>query len=317
MNGMATSEIFLLLILSSAAVGLPFARAGTTHSSVPDEVNDTIHKKALSLLRSSLQREDRWIKVHAAESLLFLGYSKGIRQAFEFELSSKGAEPKYRIGIWRVLAQAAPDAAEREQWMSKMRAAFLDPAGPDRLHAAEALAKLGYRVQDREADAFKLISEISDDRLAANTRWILANSGELDCQLSLADLLESKEAAARFNTAYALRHLSHLSAPAEEKLHAALSKEPANSNGRIYMISAVLVHTPPNQQKQIKAELLSHVKTGDQAVKYEICAALAKVGWKEDLLVLCSLLDDTNSDVRVGAASAVLQIERRDSHPHL
>jgi len=83
------------------------------------------------------------------------------------------------------------------------------------------------------------------------------------------------------------------------------------------MISAALVHAPPDQQKQFKAELLSHVKTDDPAVKYEICATLAKVGRKEDLLLLASLLDDTNSDVCVGAAGAVLRIEQRNLHPDL
>jgi SSS family solute:Na+ symporter len=317
MNGNASSEISLVLILFGVVAGLPSVRADTAGSSISDGVNDTIHQKALLLLRTALQKEDRWIKVHAAESLLSLGHSEGIRQAFELELSAKGGEPKYRIGIWRVLAQAAPDAAEREQWIGKIRAAFLDPTGPDRLHAAEALAKLGYQVQNQEADAFKLVAETGDDRLAAETRWIFANNGAMNPQLSLAELLESKEDLARFNAAYALRNLPQLSAAAREKLLAALSKEPAHSSGRIYMISAALVHAPPDQQKQLKAELLSHVKTGDQAAKYEICATLAKVGLKEDLPLLSSLLDDTNSDVRVGAANAVLWIEQRNTHSGL
>ena len=284
---------------------------------MPTEVIDALHRRALILLRDSLRRENRWIKVHAAESLLSLGYSQEVRQVFELELASNGEEPKYKIGIWRVLAQAAPDVAEREQWIGKIRAAFLDPTGPDRLHAAESLAKLGYQVQAREADAFKLVAEAGADPFAVNTRWILANSGEFNEQLSLVKLLESKEAGTRFNTAYALRNLPHLSAPAQEKLLSALIKEPTNSNDRIYMISAALVHAPPDQQKHIKAELLAHVKTGDQAVKYEICATLAKVGQKEDLPFISSLLDDTNSDVRVGAAGAVLRIEWRNSHPDL
>jgi solute:Na+ symporter, SSS family len=317
MHGNATSEISLLLIIFSAVVGLPSVKAGGTGSSMPAEGNDALQQRALILLRDSLQREDRWIKVHAAESLLSLGQSQEVRQAFELELASKGGEPKYRIGIWRVLAQAAPDVAEREQWIGKIRAAFLDPTGPDRLHAAESMAKLGYQVQAREADAFKLIAETGSGPLAVNTRWILANSGASNEQLSLVKLLESKEADTRFDTAYAFRNLPHLSAPAREKLLSALINEPTNSNDRIYMISAALVHAPPDQQKHIKVELLSHVKTGDQSVKYEICATLAKVGQKEDLPLLSSLLDDTNSDVRVGAAGAVLRIERRNSHPDL
>lgn len=317
MNGTATSEIYLLLIILSAVVGLPAVKAQGTGGSMPAEMNDALHRKALLLLRDSLRREDHWIKVHAAEALLSLGYLQEVREVFHLELVSNGAEPKYRIGIWRVLAQVAPDVAEREQWIGKIRAAFLDPTGPDRLHAAESLAKLGYQVQGRDANAFKLLAEAGADPFAVNTRWILANNGGLNEQLSLVKLLESKDADTRFDAAYALRNMPHVSAPAQEKLLSALCQEPTASNGRIYLISAALVHAPPDQQKHIKAELLAHVKTDDQAVKYEICAALAKMGQKEDLPFLSRLLEDTNCDVRVGAAGAVLRIEWRNSHPDL
>ena len=317
MNGNATSEIFVLLILCSAVAGLPSMRAGAAGSSMPGGANDMLQHKALFLLRTSLQKEDRWIKVHAAEALLLFGYSTEIRQVFELELSAHGEEPKYRIGIWRVLAQAAPDLAERERWVGNIRAAFLDVTGPDRLHAAESLAKLRYQVQDREAAAFRHVAETGEDRLAANTRWILANSGELDRQLSLVELLESKEPAARASTAYALGNLPQLPAPAREKLLSALVQEPTNGPARIYMMSAVFVHAPSGHQKEIKAALLSQARTGDQAVKYEVCAALAKVGRLEDLPFLSSLLDDTNPDVRVGAAGAILRIERRHAQRDL
>ena len=48
--------------------------------------------------------------------------------------------PQYRVGIWRVLAQAASAQEERKQYIEKIHNAYLQ--GPDQLHALETLAKL-------------------------------------------------------------------------------------------------------------------------------------------------------------------------------
>ena len=51
--------------------------------------------------------------------------------------------------------------------------------------------------------------------------------------------------------------------------------------------------------------------TGSADAKVEACAGLAMQGQDEDVPLLVSLLDDSNVDIRVAAANAILQIDRR------
>ena len=115
----------LLLIALGTIIGL----ASDTGAAPPGAVSEGLRQKARQTLSTALEKEEGWSKVHAAESLLSLDYPQGVAQTFERELALKGDEPKYRIGIWRVLARASPTDQQREQWINKIRAAFLDAAG--------------------------------------------------------------------------------------------------------------------------------------------------------------------------------------------
>ena len=144
-------------------------------STAPGAVDEPLRAQAVQVLRTSLDQESRWGKVHAAEALLATGNGDGVARAFERELTSHGEEKEYRIGIWRVLAQAAASEPQRGPWVRKIVAAFLDTAGPNRLHAAEALGKLGYGPIGREAGAFELAARVGRGPLAVDAQWVLVN----------------------------------------------------------------------------------------------------------------------------------------------
>ena len=114
-----------------------------------ERITPELRDEALRVLRETLDRETLWIKVHAAEYLLALDHPEGVKEAFTKELQDHGGEPQYRIGIWRVLARAAYNEKERQEQTKKIRDVFFDTASPDRLHAAETLAKLGYVLHGR------------------------------------------------------------------------------------------------------------------------------------------------------------------------
>jgi SSS family solute:Na+ symporter len=290
-----TSRIVPLFLVVLGAVA---ARASA-------DVHESLRQRAAQVLRSAMDTEDRWIKVHAAEALLSLGYPDGVARTFERELASKGEEPQYRIGIWRVLAQAARSDRERKPWVARILAAFHDTRGPDRLHAAETLGKLGYRAGDTEAAAFDLVARMGPGPLAANARWVLANSGRPGGDIRLADLLASDDAGTRATAAYAIRHLPRLSAAAWERLTVAVRKEPENDIVRASLVSAAFVHAPADQKAQFTIELLKYARTGSNDAKYEACAALATHGRHDDLPLLTGMLENNNADVRVGAAAAI------------
>src|SRR5262249_52665443 len=212
--------------------------------------------------------------------------AEGVKRVVEGGVASKGAEREYRIGVWRVLARAAPGGRERDEWIRKIVAAFLDVNGPDRLHAAESAAKLGYRARGSEADAFELVARTLPGPLAANARWVLANSGRPDGEARLMELLESDDRVTRADAAYAPRHPPPLSPAAGEKVPAAVGREPATEVVRASLLSAAFVHAPASQKAQLKRELLKYARTGTSDEIFEACAALATEGQEDDVTLL-------------------------------
>ena len=130
----------------------------------------------MAAIRQVLDRESRFVKVHAAEYLLWLGYTQGVKEAFHKELQSHGGEPQYRIGIWRVLARCDTRGPEQSQWTDKICDVLWNPSAPDRVHAAETLAKLGCRIDDEEAASLEKAARSDIAPLTPYALWVLANS---------------------------------------------------------------------------------------------------------------------------------------------
>src|SRR5688500_6043465 len=108
--------------------------------------NDQLQKseeKYIRQIKDVLFNETKWIKVHAAEYLLWLDSEQDVRKLLLEEEIKFGNEIPYRIGIWRVLAQSAKTKQEKNKWIKKIADAFFDVEGSDRIYAAETLAKLG------------------------------------------------------------------------------------------------------------------------------------------------------------------------------
>jgi solute:Na+ symporter, SSS family len=276
---------------------------------------DSLHDRALGELRRALHDEPKWIKVHAAEALLGLSYSEEVLDTFEKENEQHGEEPQYRIGIWRVLAQATADKQQRQQYVDLIRAAYLDPNGPDATHAVEAAAKSKYAVPDEDrARLHQLAAE--DSPRGAYGRWLLAISGGRADLDSLTELLASPSKEVRGTAAYALRHLFPKASPdLFDKLSRVAETEPA-SPAKVYLISAAYI-AAPNQADvdRFREQLLHFLTTGAKEEKYEAVSALAVRGIQKDAAILTRLLDDQEPDVRVAAANAILHIERRQQEP--
>ena len=279
-------------------------------ASAPGAVDEPLRAQAIQILRTSLDQESRWGKVHAAEALLATGHGDGVARAFEQELASHADEKEYRIGIWRVLAQAARDESQREASVRTILAAFLDTAGPDRLHAAETLGKLGYRAVGANAAAFELAARVGRGSLAADAQWVLANRTPLAATV-LVKMLQSDDRGTRNDAAYALRHLSILSTVSRAALAAAVNKSRSGDGERVTLLSAAFVHAGPNQQARFKTELLKYLETGTNDEKVEACAALAVKGVNADVPRLAALLTSPTADIRIAAALAILKIDRR------
>ncbi len=308
---------FLVALLALVAVMPISARAGDE----PAEVTSELRDRAVKSLREVMEKEERWVKVHAAEFLLALDYPQGVKEAFQKELNRAGDEPEYRIGIWRVLARAASNKAERNSWVNKIRDVFLDPKSPDRLHAAETLAKLKYKVPDgkdaqsvAERKEFQKQADSDDTVKAACVRWVLVDKETGEGEAALCELLANDDARPRGIAAYGLRHLGKISEKTQAALVKAVEKEPADSSGRIHLAAALAVHGSDESRQKWNEQLRKYAETGIDTERYQVCDTLAHIGDQSDLPLLTQLMEDSTADVRSAASNAVLRIERRRPH---
>jgi SSS family solute:Na+ symporter len=277
---------------------------------------DSSHNEAVKILRDALEEQTFFVKVHAAEALLGLGYHERVLTVFEEELKQHADEPHYRIGIWRVLARAEREQVNREPYFSKLCDVCLASSSPDRVDAAESLAKLGLAIPRENRQQLLNLAQNAATPGVPHYRWLLAVSGVHQDVQFLADLLDNPNSEVRGIAAYALRHLAeNISPDMKAKIAKAAFAEP-ESGHRVYMISAAyILACDDDQAKPFKDLLLPYAKKGNKDDKYEVAAALALRGNKNDLALLAGLLKDSNADVRVSAANAVLRMDRRHAPP--
>ncbi|HIA48578.1 MAG TPA: Na+:solute symporter, partial [Candidatus Hydrogenedentes bacterium] len=247
--------------------------------------------------------------------LLSLGYPQEVAAKFMQELETFENEPEYRIGIWRVLARAATSPDERESWVSRIKEAFLDEGGSDRLHASETLAKLNEVIAPENRSAYLDAAGKGDGPFEAFTRCLLIHSGESEQETALANLLGTSDERTRQCAAYALRHVDSVTPDTLQRLKTTWEAESEDSLAKVYLLGSLYRHSAEDANTvELKAELLRYAQTGDKGQKYEAIAVLGGFGNESDLTVLVSLLDDPEVDIRVGAAHAILRIERRIPH---
>ena len=299
-------------ILTAGVVLLLMGPARAGADSAPTPQDDDRQSRAIAELKRALREESQWIKVHAAEALLALSLDDEVLPTFESELKSHGEVLEYRVSIWRVLAKAATKEAVRAQFIDKIRAAALDPRGPDAVHALESLAKLRTAIAPQERSRVKTLADSRGGDAIPYSRWLLALGGDPEDIQALALLLSSSEAETRGNAAYALRHLAKfLPVEVKSKLAESARSEPV-SPSRIYLVSAAYVTAANEEQrKTFHALLLPYLDSGTVAEKYEAVAALAVAGDESDLPTIETALTDPEADVRVAAANAALRIARR------
>lgn len=285
------------------------------------KVTPELRENSIRTLRDVLEKEDRWVKVHAAEFLLELDYRDGVEATFLQELDRYGEEPEYRIGIWRVLAKATYDPKAKARWISRIREVFLDPDAPDRLHAVETLAKLGVTVaagtespQARaERDVFERAAA-GGDAMAPFARWVLVNSDPNHDDAPLGKLLAADDARIRGLAAYAIRHLPAISANTQKALTSAADAEPEDSEWRVHLACAMAVHGPEDSRDTWAKELRRYAASGETSRRYQACQTLARLATADDLELLTRCLGASEADVRSAAAYVILRVGRRASH---
>ena len=314
-----------------------------TNSGNAVAVSDSLREQAIQELRVNLQTQTKWEKVHAAEYLLWLGYPQGVQDVFLKEQQQFGDESPYRIGIWRVLAQAATEPEQKRMWVERILKAFQDPNGADRVHAAETLAKLHISPLAESPEVTQQILAGETSPLSLYTRWgaSLSNADSTNStRRAFLSLLASGQGdvSHRRLAAYALRHLGGLDARQWHQLAQTALAESDESGAKAYLLSAAFVTAPIDSSQstafsEIRKSLLEAKNSPHKADRVEMANALAERGTFEDLPALLSLLNNEepiisngnkaggshihspeNADVRATAAYAILKIDRNKAY---
>ena len=159
------------------AVALASAVPQSTHAAdnrLP--VTPELRQRAASVIRQVFDQEQEFVKVHAAEYLLALGYPEGVKEVFAKQMDLHGSDPGYRIGIWRVLFRSANDDREQAKWIGRIRDVFLDLTASDRSNAAESLVKLSCKLRNEDMATVERIAQYDNAALVPNAWCILVNS---------------------------------------------------------------------------------------------------------------------------------------------
>lgn len=274
-------------------------------SLVSDAWSVSVADEARETLKRVLQEESKWIKVHAAEALLPFGETERVARVFLSENEQFGQEPAYRIGIWRVLAQAR--SPERSYWHQKITEAFRDKNAVDRLFALESLCKLG---DPLDASILRdvvewAVSAAGRERVFAE--WLDWQQGDATALARLTAALSSSDPLARLRASYILRQIGSREAPVLAALAHAAAVEPADTPARPYVVGAAFaLKADPARLKEWRRELEERALSGVPGSAYEAFQSLQPDLRADDIARVRGQLHAAHGDIRIAASQAIL-----------
>ena len=296
--------------------------------------SDPLAEKAIDELREVLHKQSLFIKVHAAEYLVWLGYTEEVKKVYLSENDLYQAQTPYRIGIWRVLAQAEKKPEDQMKWINKVFDVYADANAPDRLHATETLAKL-------QQSPLARYPEITQQTLSADNRnlntyalWAISYSSDTAMKKNRIAFLhlatEDSNQVIRKISAYILRKIGGLTEDEWLALANKALSEPTDSEMQHSLLNTAFVTLPAGSKQQglfqqIHREMLQNSAGFSVGERIELALSLADKGATGDLPVLISMFNNENSkgvyepgskeeaDVRATAAYAILKIKKRET----
>jgi hypothetical protein len=302
-----------------------------TNNKPASGISPELEKESLTKLRKVLNEESEWVKVHAAEFLLWSGHPDGVREVFLEEEKQFGTKSQYRIGIWRVLAQTETDSVNKKIWTDKILEAFLDTAGTDRIHAVETLAKLKVSPLSADENITRLAMESPVSSLATYAQWSVAYSSQdwrLKTQREFLTRIVGggEDGAVAKQMAYILRQFGTLPEADWKSLVQVLNNKGEDQAPGVFLFSAAFVTAPEKNKRSAEMEnihdqLLKFSESASKGDRSELSIALSVNGTERDVPVLTGLLRGTNplplaadnADVAAAAGYALLKLSQKFS----
>lgn len=286
-------------------------------------VSKSVVKTAKDKLQYALENSSKWEKVHAAEYILNLDYSNNVYDIFIEEEKQNRNEPYYRIGLWRVLNQAAITSEEKNQWLDSISNVYAEYTSLDRIHAAESLAKLKVSPKTISVEVTDSVLNSAHSPLWAYTFWGTAYSSEKDMNQVknnfLDIILKSKESTLIKKIAiYALYKMKNMSVQNWDLMSSRAVNEPMDSPLYPSLLTCTLANTPKDSLSssrvlKCKEKLEKQIYSSNND---ELPAALAvyqDIATEEDIPFLISFMDkgidEDNIEIAMAAANAILSFD--------
>lgn len=282
-------------------------------SAAADDDQSILLSDAWERLWDDCQSAENWEQIHAAEVMIFLGESDRAREEMltKREERERGAS---RIGVWRVLARTAPDPVDRQRWVDKIGAVFLDKSAPDRLQAVETLAKLkeAGTAEIREEARPWLDSDNSTEFFVAV--WFLAEANDQGAIERVWGMLDANEANTRRQGAYVVSRLGAMRPDRLRKLTEVADAEPDDSIATPYLLAAALnLKADPRRTDVWVARLQRVEETATAGAQLESARALRHEVTVTDAAGWETRLNASAVDARLSAAWVILHTHLRDS----
>ena len=286
-------------------------------------ISNELKNQTEDILKTVLKDGQNWEKVHAGEFLIGLGSVDIVFNSFLSEFDKYGGIPEYRIGIWRVLYKCA-GKEEKQVWQDSIYRAFLLPTSPDRIHAAETLAKLKISIEKIDSEIMEAAMTSTDSRLKFYTQWWVIpqlENGAEKIKNHLFHIIQSDATESlRQMAAYVLCEDKdiHLNISEWQLLKDIAIHEPVNSVARLQLLAAALSKATDDSVQtdsfqDIKKMMLGYTNSNKSAL-YQLCLSLARKGDMKDIDELKVLLHHQENDVKIAAAYAILQINNQTKY---
>ncbi|MDQ6609191.1 MAG: hypothetical protein M3Y85_05165 [Bacteroidota bacterium] len=274
---------------------------------LPAQKKKEVCRECLTVLKDALKNgETIFIKVHAAEAMIFNNYYTGIGSAFNKLIK----EQANLIVASRVLARVYKNEKTKNQTYLNTLLYQLKNADSTRgkLIALESLAKIGFK---KHVPEIKSYADTGTNGFRAMARWVLSNSNKDADENRLAMLLASNDPTEFRGAAYAFRFKKKITPETLQMLTACAKRLKKDDAARVYVFSSWYVHAMDGNEKKVAKENLLTYMNGAVNERYEVAESFSMCGSVKDFPLLKKLMADENMDVRVAAAKALWSIKRK------
>lgn len=253
---------------------------------------DVVRQKSIEILRDALDSDEFWISMHAAEALTLAGQQDRVRASLEPRLLSETDDRK-RCGLARELIRAGDNSA-----MSVLESVLRKKDTYAHVHAMESLYKVG---QISPGDAYQQATQQDlNHGLRIWASATLARRGDESALAIISAYLDHQDPMARSLAGYVLGQLGDRSEIDKIRRNHLNAQEPIQ---RFFNVAA-LVYL---DDSALHAELQDYLLHADAGIRALAANLLAETRLDSYDAVLHSNLEDSDPDVRVRSADAILR----------